>query len=63
MRLSEKAKSEVLKNEEVMNKTALSVVAKTKKNNSYLAITDKRCKIKKLPPKIYKFYPTVFFSF
>ena len=46
-----KAETEFSKTEKAICKAALNIVAKTKKNNSYLIIADKNGKIKKIPSK------------
>jgi len=48
---SVKADTEFSKTEKALGKAALNVVAKTKKNNSYLVIADKDGKVKKIPAK------------
>lgn len=48
---SKKAEDEFSKTEEALGKTALNIVAKTKKNNSYLVIAGKDGKVKKIPAK------------
>ncbi len=48
---SKRAKAEFSKTEEALGKTALDIVAKTKRNNSYLVIADKNGKVKKIPAK------------
>ena len=48
---SKKAEAEFSKTEEALGKTALNIVAKTKKNNSYLVIAGKDGKVKKIPAK------------
>jgi hypothetical protein len=48
---SKKAEMEFSKTEEALGKSALNIVAKTKRNNSYLVIADKDGKVKKIPAK------------
>ena len=48
---SKKAEAEFSKTEEALGKAALNIVAKTKKNNSYLIIADKNGKPQKIPAK------------
>lgn len=48
---SEKAEIEFLKTQKALDKAALNVIAKTKKNNSYLIIGGKNGEVKKIPAK------------
>lgn len=48
---SVKAETEFSKTEKALGKAALNIVAKTKKNNSYLVIADENGKVKKIPAK------------
>jgi hypothetical protein len=48
---SVKAETEFSKTEKTLGKAALNIVAKTKKNNSYLVVADKSGKVKKIPAK------------
>ena len=48
---SDKAETEFLKTDKALGKAAMNIIAKTKKNNSYLVIADKDGKIKKIPAK------------
>jgi hypothetical protein len=48
---SKKAEAEFSKTEDALGNTALSIVAKTKKNDSYLIIAGKDGKVKKIPAK------------
>ena len=46
-----KAETEFSKTEKALGKAAMKIIAKTKKNNSYLVIADKNGKVKKIPFK------------